>query len=73
MWYKFRLKYKNKLNMKIVVKIDEQHPEITIDLNRVYYSYAIKDAIVLALQLNGYTKETIAEVFNLYNEYDKII
>lgn len=50
--------------MKIVVKRNEQQPEVTIDLKDVHYPYAIRNAIQLALEIDGFTKETIAEVFN---------
>ena len=50
--------------MKIIVKKNEQNPEITIDLKDVHYAYAIIDAFKLALELDGFTKETILEVFN---------
>ena len=50
--------------MKIVIKRNEQQPEVTFDLKDVHYPYAIRDAIQLALEIDGFTKETIAEVFN---------
>ena len=31
--------------MKILVKRNEQQPEVTIDLKDVYYAYAIRDAL----------------------------
>ena len=52
------------MEMKIVVRRNEQQPEITIDFKDVHYPYAIRDAIKLALEIDGFTKETIAEVFN---------
>jgi len=51
--------------MKIIIKVNEQQPKVTIDLDGVHYSYAIRDAIKMALELDGYTKSTINEVFNL--------
>jgi hypothetical protein len=57
--------------MKIVVKRNEQQPEVTIDLKDVHYSYALRDAIQLALEIDGYSKETIEEVFN-YSEDVKL-
>lgn len=50
--------------MKITVKRNEQQAEVTIDLKGVHYPYAIRDAIQLALEIDGFTKKTIAEVFN---------
>lgn len=50
--------------MKILVKRNKQQPEVTIDLKDVHYPYAIRYAIQLALEIDGFTKETIAEVFN---------
>ena len=51
--------------MKIIVKQNEQQPEITIDFTGIYRPFAIRDAIGLALEIDGYTKETIREVFGL--------
>jgi ethanolamine utilization protein EutQ (cupin superfamily) len=50
--------------MKIIVKRNEQQPKITLDLKDVHYPYAIRDAIQVALEIDGFTKETIAEIFN---------
>ena len=50
--------------MKIIVKRNEQEAEVTIDLKDVYHPYAIRDAIQLALEIDGFTEEIIAEVFN---------
>lgn len=51
--------------MKIVVKTNEQTPEITIDFKDVHYAYAIGDALRLAMKIDGFTQETINDVFNL--------
>lgn len=51
--------------MKIVVKRNEQTPEITIDLKDVHYAYAIRDALMLALEIDGFTQGNINDVFNL--------
>ena len=51
--------------MKIIVKQNEQQPEITIDLTGVHHPFAIRDAIGLALEIDGYTKEAIREVFGI--------
>jgi hypothetical protein len=50
--------------MKIIVKRNEQQAKITFDLKDVYYPDAIRDTIQIALELDGFTKETIAKVFN---------
>jgi hypothetical protein len=53
--------------MKIIV--DRNHEEgrqsavVTLDTKNCHYPYAIREAIELALKLDGYTKETINEVF----------
>ena len=51
--------------MKIIVKRNEQNPEITIDLKDVHYAYAIRNALMLALEIDGFAQETINDVFNL--------
>ncbi len=51
--------------MKIIVKRNEQTAEVTFDLKDVNYSYAIRDAIRTALELDGFSKETINDIFNL--------
>jgi hypothetical protein len=42
-----------------------QRPLVTIDTHTCTYPYAIRNAIELALQLDGYSKETINEVFGI--------
>jgi hypothetical protein len=52
--------------MKIVIepnKGERQTPEVIIDTTHCHYPYAIRDAIKLALELDGYDNETINEVF----------
>ena len=44
-----------------------QSPIITIDTKHCCYPYAIRETIELALKLDGYSKETISEVFGYYN------
>jgi hypothetical protein len=39
-----------------------QRPLVTIDTYNCTYPYAIRNAIKLALELDGYSKETINEV-----------
>ena len=51
--------------MKIILKRNDQTPEITIDLKDVHYAYAIRDALMLALQIDGFTQGNINDVFNL--------
>ena len=54
--------------MKII--IDRNFPNskqlaiVEIDLKECYLPYAIRDAITLALEIDGFKKETIDEVFN---------
>jgi hypothetical protein len=52
--------------MKIIInrKGESQTPKVTIDLKTCHYPYAIRNAIELALELDGYTQSTIKEVFN---------
>ena len=54
--------------MKIIVDRNtpdsRQFATVEIDTKHCYYPYAIRDAIQLALELDGYSKETINEVFN---------
>lgn len=57
--------------MKIIIERNQsesQTPIVTIDTKTCHYPYAIRDAIELALELDGYSKETINEVFN--EEFD---
>ena len=42
---------------------ESQTPIVTIDTKTCHYPYAIRNAIELALEIDGYTKETIDEVF----------
>ena len=52
--------------MKIIIERDQSETEtpiVTIDTKTCYYPYAIRDAIELALEIDGYSKETINEVF----------
>ena len=51
--------------MKIIIEPnqnDRQSPEIIIDTKTCHYPYAIREAIELALSLDGYGAETINEV-----------
>lgn len=53
--------------MKIIVERNQdewQTPVVTIDLKTCYYPYAIRNAIELALELDGYDASTIKQVFN---------
>lgn len=53
--------------MKITVdrnNYERQTPIVTIDTKTCHYPYAIRQSLILALELDGYTKETIDEVFN---------
>jgi len=56
---------KKTYNMKIIIKKNDQTAEFTIDTKDCHYPYAVRDAIELALELDGYTEETIKEVFGI--------
>ena len=49
--------------MKIVIKKNEQVAKHTIDTKECIYPYAIKRAFRLAMELDGFAKQTIDEVF----------
>lgn len=52
--------------MKIIIepnKNERQSPEVVLDLKTCHYPYAIREAIQLALKLDGYDEGTIREVF----------
>jgi hypothetical protein len=54
--------------MKIIIERNEeelQTPIVTIDTKTCHYPYAIRDALKLALELDGYDKETINQVFGI--------
>ena len=54
--------------MKIIIERESderQTPIVTIDTKTCHYPYAIRNAIELALELDGYCKETINEVFGI--------
>ena len=69
--------------MKIIIErnqSDSQTPIVTINTETCHYPYAIRNAIQLALEIDGYSKETINEVFGIMpdvevvlkeNDYDK--
>lgn len=53
--------------MKIIIEINQgegQTPVVTIDAETCLYPPAIRNAIELALEIDGYSKGTINEVFN---------
>ena len=52
--------------MKIIVERnndERQYPIVTIDTKTCHSPYAIRDALMLALELDGYPLSTINEVF----------
>ena len=52
--------------MKIIVegnKNERQSPIVQLDLSTCHYPYAIREALELALELDGYDKSTIDDVF----------
>jgi hypothetical protein len=55
--------------MIITVKMKEgekQKPTITINTETCQYPYAIREALELALKLDGYDQDTINEIFLIY-------
>ena len=54
--------------MKITIKRNEQVAEHIIDLHSCVYPYAIKQAFILSMELDGFTEDTIAEVFGEYKD-----
>jgi hypothetical protein len=62
--------------MKIIIERNQsenQSPIVTIDTKTCHYPYAIRDAMKLALELDGYTKETINEVFGIYPDNEEAL
>ena len=55
--------------MKIIIDNTDfdnnQRPLVTIDTHTCTYPYAIRDAIKLSLELDGYSLETINEVLGV--------
>ena len=54
--------------MKIIIERKQseiQTPIVTIDTKTCHYTYAIRNAIMLALEIDGYDKGTINEVFRM--------
>jgi hypothetical protein len=52
--------------MKIIIEkgqTESQSPIVTIDTKTCHYPYAIRNAIELALEIDGHSRETIKEVF----------
>ena len=59
--------------MKIIIERNQserQTPIVTIDTKTCHYPYAIRNAIELALEIDGYTKETINEVFGIMSDVE---
>lgn len=61
--------------MKIIIdknrSIGREAPVVTIDTKTCHYPYAIRDAIELAMELDGYSKETIREVFGIMPDVER--
>jgi hypothetical protein len=52
--------------MKIIIersKYEHQGANVTIDTEGLIYPYAIREALELALEIDGHSKQAIAEVF----------
>ena len=61
--------------MKIIIErkqSESQTPIVTIDTKTCHYPYAIRNAITLALEIDGYDKGTINEVFGMGQDVCKI-
>ena len=59
--------------MKIIIERNQnerQTPIVTIDTKTCLYPYAIRNAIQLALEIDGYSKETINEVFGIMSDVE---
>lgn len=57
--------------MKIIIErsqSERQSAVVTIDTKTCHYPYAIRESLILALELNGYDKNTINEVFNMQQD-----
>ena len=55
--------------MEITIKNtnkERQSPTVTINTEGCFYPYAMRDAIKLALTLDGFEDETINEIFGIY-------
>ena len=50
--------------MKIVIKRNNQLAQHTIDTKDCRYTYAIREAFRLAMELDGFSEEAIKQVFN---------
>ena len=61
--------------MKIIIdknkSIGRESPVVTIDTKTCHYPYAIRDAIELAMELDGYSKETIREAFGIMPDVER--
>lgn len=60
--------------MKIIIERNQsesQTPIVTIDTKTCYYPYAIRNAIKLALEIDGYDESTINEVFGITSDLCK--
>jgi hypothetical protein len=57
--------------MKIIIdrnNYERQSPIVTIDTKDCHYTYAIRNALKLALELDGYSERTINEVFGIMED-----
>ena len=61
--------------MKIIIERNQSERQtaiVTIDTRTCNYPYAIREAIELALEIDGYSKEAINEVFGLMPDTVKV-
>lgn len=47
---------------------ERQCPIITLDTKKCYYEYAIRDCLIMALELDGHSKQDIDRIFNLQRD-----
>ena len=65
------MEQKGDMMMKISINRsndERQYPAIEIDLSKLTYPYAIREAFETALRFDGYDNRTIDEVFGRYGD-----
>jgi len=61
--------------MKIIIKSnpEAEQAKITIDTSGLQYSNSIRNALVLAMELDGHSSDLISEVFNIDQDAKKSV
>jgi len=62
--------------MKIIIERNQsenQSPIVTIDTKTCDYPYAIRNAIKLALEIDGYSEGRINAVFNIHPDNEEAL